>query len=102
VAFRSRPDTLISDFRSVLERSLIVAQTFWGGIKQFVFDLNEDLIFSAFGKVYGWLPVNWIGNGFRLLASHDGLCDVYGNLVVKFDIDMWKVVSEGQRSTYGI
>ncbi len=66
------------------EEPLICAQTYWGGLNQFLFDLNGDLIFAAFGKVFGWVPVNWIGDGSELLASAHGLYDCYGNLLVRF------------------
>ncbi|MEM1526765.1 MAG: hypothetical protein QW775_04195 [Ignisphaera sp.] len=71
-------------------RPLIVAQTFWGGMNQFLFDLSGELLFAAFNKVFGWIPVNWFGNGYELLASHNGLYDVYGNLLVVFEHNMWE------------
>jgi len=63
---------------------LICAQTYWGGINQLLFNLDGDLIFSGFGEVYGWVPVNWTGDGSELLAAPKGLFDCYGNLVVEF------------------
>ena len=63
---------------------LICAQTYWGGINQFLFNLDGDLIFSGFEEVYGWVPVNWAGDGSELLAAPRGLFDCYGKLVVEF------------------
>jgi hypothetical protein len=80
----------LATFDPSIERPLIIGQSFWGGLNQYVFDLNGNLIFVIFGKVYGWVPVNWIGNGYHLIASPNGLYDIYGNLLVSFVIDMWK------------
>ncbi|MEM0026453.1 MAG: hypothetical protein QXT53_00770 [Ignisphaera sp.] len=77
-------------FDPSIPRPLIVAQTFWGGVNQFLFDLNGELVFAAFNKVFGWIPVNWLGNRYQLLASHNGLYDAYGNLLVAFEYDMWE------------
>lgn len=68
---------------SVNER-LICAQTYWGGLNQFLFDLDGNLIHASFEKVFGWVPVNWIGDGTELLASPRGLYDCYGNLLIEF------------------
>lgn len=71
-------------FEPSIKHPLICAQTYWGGLNQFLFNLNGDLIYAKFGEVYGWVPVNWIGDGTELLASSKGLYDCYGNLVVPF------------------
>ncbi|MEM4787857.1 MAG: hypothetical protein QXV28_07760, partial [Ignisphaera sp.] len=34
-------------------------------------------------------PVNWIGNGSELIAAPNGLYDLYGNIVVPFEYNMW-------------
>ena len=74
----------IGSFDPEVKERMICAQTYWGGLNQFLFTLDGDLVFAAFGKVYGWVPVNWIGDGSELLASAHGLYDCYGNLIVRF------------------
>ncbi len=63
---------------------LICGHTFWGGLNQFIFNLDGDIVYAIFGGVYGWIPVNWVGDGSELLASPKGLYDCYGNMVVEF------------------
>ncbi|MEM2528079.1 MAG: hypothetical protein QXF17_04715 [Ignisphaera sp.] len=79
----------LANFDPTVSKPLIVAQTFWGGVNQFVFDLSGEMIFAAFNKVFGWVPVNWIGNGSELIAAPNGLYDLYGNIVVPFEYNMW-------------
>lgn len=79
----------LARFDPTIPRPLIVAQTFWGGMNQFLFDLDGEMLFAAFNKVFGWVPVNWIGSGYELIASARGLYDAYGNLLVPFEHDMW-------------
>ncbi len=71
-------------FNPESKERMICAQTYWGGLNQFLFDLKGNLVFATFGKVYGWVPVNWIGDGSELIASPQGLYDCYGNLIVEF------------------
>lgn len=79
----------LAHFDPTVSKPLIVVQTFWGGVNQFVFDLSGEMIFAEFNKVFGWVPVNWIGNGSELIAAPNGLYDLYGNIVVPFKYDMW-------------
>jgi len=74
----------LGHFDPNINEPLICAQTYGGGLNQFLFNLKGELIFAAFNKVFGWVPVNWIGDGTELLASSKGLYDCYGNLLVKF------------------
>jgi len=74
----------LGNFDPAKNSQLICAQTYWGGINQFLFDLDGNLVFAGFEEVYGWVPVNWIGDGSELLAAPKGLYDCYGNLVVEF------------------
>ncbi|MDW8049134.1 MAG: hypothetical protein RMJ07_05585 [Nitrososphaerota archaeon] len=63
---------------------LICGQTFHGGLHQFLFSPEGEILFSHFDGVYGWVPVNWTGDGVELIAAPQGLFDCYGNLVVEF------------------
>jgi hypothetical protein len=74
----------LGNFDPAKNSQLICAQTYWGGINQFLFDLGGGLVFAGFEEVYGWVPVNWVGDGSELLAAPQGLYDCYGNLVVEF------------------
>jgi len=40
--------------------------------------------YADFRDVYGWVPVNWSGDGVELIGSANGLYDGYGRMVVKF------------------
>lgn len=63
---------------------LICGHTFWGGLNQFIFNLDGEIVYAIFGGVYGWIPVNWVGDGSELLASSRCLYDCYGNVVLEF------------------
>lgn len=62
---------------------LVCGQTYAGGLHQFLFDLEGKILHSSFNNVYGWVPVNWGGDGVELLASPYALYDCYGNIAVK-------------------
>ena len=62
----------------------IAANTFWGGAFWFIFSLEGDLLHADFRDVYGWVPVNWSGDGVELIGAAYGLYDGYGRMVVEF------------------
>jgi len=62
----------------------IAANTFWGGAFWFIFSLEGELLKADFMDVYGWVPVNWSGDGVELIGSPYGLYDGYGRMVVRF------------------
>ena len=62
----------------------IAANTFWGGAFWFIFSLEGEILKADFTDVYGWVPVNWSGDGVELLGSPHGLYDGYGRMVVRF------------------
>ncbi len=74
----------LAKFRRDVEGLQIVAQTYWGGAYWFMFDRNGVLIAADFNRVYGWVPVNWTGDGEELMATPEGLYDGKRRLVVKF------------------
>lgn len=76
--------TLSLGYIGVGGERLICGHTFWGGLNQFIFNLDGDIIYAIFGGVYGWMPVSWVGDGSELLASPRGLYDCYGNMVIEF------------------
>ncbi|MBS7617327.1 acetamidase/formamidase family protein [Candidatus Bathyarchaeota archaeon] len=61
-----------------------LANTFWGGAFWFIFSLEGEILHADFTDVYGWVPVNWSGDGVELVGSAYGLYDGYGRMVVKF------------------
>jgi len=73
----------LARFDPRVDEPLICAQTYWGGLNQFLFNLSGELIYASFERVYGWVPVNWTGDGGELLASSHGLYDCYGNMLVE-------------------
>jgi len=62
----------------------IAANTFWGGAFWFIFSLEGEILHADFTDVYGWVPVNWSGDGIELIGSAYGLYDGYGRMVVEF------------------
>jgi len=66
------------------DRLAIAANTFWGGAFWFIFSLEGDLLHADFSDVYGWVPVNWSGDGIELIGSAYGLYDGYARMVVEF------------------
>lgn len=62
----------------------IAANTFWGGAFWFIFSLEGEILHADFTDVYGWVPVNWSGDGVELVGSAYGLYDGYGRMVVEF------------------
>jgi hypothetical protein len=62
----------------------IAANTFWGGAFWFIFSLEGEVLHADFTDVYGWVPVNWSGDGVELIGSACGLYDGYGRMVVEF------------------
>jgi len=63
---------------------LLCGHTFWGGLNQFIFNLDGKIVHTIFGGVYGWIPVNWAGDGTELLASQKGFYNCYGRMLVEF------------------
>lgn len=76
--------TTLAKFRSDIKGLQIVAQTYWGGAYWFMFDRNGKIIEADFDCVYGWVPVNWTGDGEELMATPEGLYDGHRRLVVPF------------------
>lgn len=62
----------------------LAANTFWGGAFWFMLSLEGKILEADFSEVYGWVPVNWSGDGIELIASPYGLYDGYGRLAVEF------------------
>jgi len=84
----------LAKFRSDLKGLQIVAQTYWGGAYWFMFNNEGDLIAADFKRIYGWVPVNWTGDGEELMAAPEGLYDGERRLVVRFpkpkeDVKLW-------------
>jgi len=89
--------TTLAKFRSDIEGLQIVAQTYWGGAYWFMFNRNGNMVEADFDRVYGWVPVNWTGDGEELMAAPEGLYDGHRRLVVPFpdylepdiDVKLW-------------
>ena len=63
----------LASYRPDQPNGLIAANTFWRGAFWFIFSLEGEILHVDFTDVYGWVPVNWSGDGVELIGSAYGL-----------------------------